>query len=80
MKLASIQELKSGLSAAVAAAEGGEIILITRHGQTVAQIGPANLPGVHRGRSAGRDRLRPVLQRRRSSRALEVLLEDRGDR
>jgi antitoxin (DNA-binding transcriptional repressor) of toxin-antitoxin stability system len=80
MKKLRIQELKSGLSAAIAVAEGGEVILITRDGQTVAQLGPATPPGVHQGLLVGRGRLEPALQRGNSARALAVVLADRGDR
>ncbi|MCA1733796.1 MAG: type II toxin-antitoxin system prevent-host-death family antitoxin, partial [Acidobacteria bacterium] len=40
MKEMSIQDLKARLSAAVAEAESGSRILITRHSETVAQLGP----------------------------------------
>ena len=41
MKQISIQHLKASFSAAVAAAESGQTIAITRHNEVVAQLGPA---------------------------------------
>jgi antitoxin (DNA-binding transcriptional repressor) of toxin-antitoxin stability system len=80
MKQISIQDLKAGLSAAVAAAESGQTIVITRHNQAVAQLGPARPPFVHRGDAVGTGRLKPALKRGSKGRYLAVLLEDRGDR
>jgi len=53
----SIQDLKARLSGAVAAAESGATILITRHSEPVARLGPAQPPGVHRGGRVGTGRL-----------------------
>jgi prevent-host-death family protein len=80
MKKVSIQDLKAGLSAAVAEAESGRTILITRHNEPVAQLGPAQSARVHRGARAGLGRLHPVLKRGTKGRYLAVLLEDRGSR
>lgn len=80
MKQISIQDLKAGLSAAVAEAEAGRTIVITRHNQAVAQLGPARPSGVHLGNAADRARLKPALRRGSKGRYLAVLLEDRGDR
>jgi prevent-host-death family protein len=80
MKRISIQALKSHLSAAVAEAESGRTITITRHNQPVARLGPARSHDVHRGSSVGTGRLRPALKRGTKGRYLAVLLEDRGDR
>lgn len=80
MKQISIQDLKATLSAVVAAAESGHTIVITRHNQAVAQLGPARPPGVHRGKAVGTGRLKPALKRGSKGRYLAVLLEDRGDR
>ncbi|MBY0493809.1 MAG: type II toxin-antitoxin system prevent-host-death family antitoxin [Cyanobacteria bacterium] len=78
MKRISIQDLKAGLSAAVAAAESGRTILVTRHNEPVAQLGPARPPSVHRG---GRlTRLTPAISRGSRGRYLKILLDDRGDR
>jgi prevent-host-death family protein len=44
MKKISIQDLKAQLSAAIAEAESGETILITRHNEPVALLAPAHLP------------------------------------
>jgi prevent-host-death family protein len=81
VKQISIQDLKATLSAAVAEAESGHTIIITRHNQAVAQLGPARPPGVHRGKAAAvRGRLEPALTRGSKGRYLAVLLEDRGNR
>jgi len=80
MKRISIQDLKSRLSSAVAEAQAGETILVTRHNQAVAQLGPARPEHVHRGKAAGEARLKPALKRATRGRYLAVLAEDRGDR
>jgi antitoxin (DNA-binding transcriptional repressor) of toxin-antitoxin stability system len=76
----SVQELKARLSAAIAAAEAGQTLMITRHRARVAQLGPASVPAVRRGRRVGRGRLVPALKGGTRGRALAALLEDRGDR
>lgn len=76
----SIQDLKATLSAAIAEAESGHTILITRHNHAVAQLGPAGPAGVHRGTAVATGRLKPALKRGSKGRYLAVLLEDRGDR
>jgi antitoxin (DNA-binding transcriptional repressor) of toxin-antitoxin stability system len=78
MKRISIQDLKAGLSAAVAEAEAGRILLVTRHNEPVAQLGPARPDHVHRG--TRRTRLKPAITRGSKGRYLKVLLDDRGDR
>ena len=80
MKQISIQNLKAHLSAAVAEAESGHTILITRHNEGVAQLCPARPPSVHRGIRVGSGRLTPALKRGTNGRYLAVLLEDRGNR
>ena len=80
MKRVSIQDLKAQLSAAVADAEAGETIVITRHNKPVAQLSPARVPHVHVGARSGPGGLKPALKRGTNGRYLEVLLEDRGDR
>ena len=80
MKQASIQDLKSGLSAFVADAESGETIVVTRHHRPVAQLGPARPESVHRGQRVGSGRIEPALKRSTKGRYLAILLEDRGDR
>ena len=80
MKQISIQDLKASLSAAVADAESGEIITITRHNAPVAKLVPARPQGVHHAGSPGRGPLKPALTRGTKGRYLEVLAEDRGDR
>jgi prevent-host-death family protein len=76
----SIQDLKGSLSAAVAAAEAGRTVLITRHNQPVAQLGPAAVAHVHHGTKVGTRRLVPALRRGTRGRALAILKDDRGNR
>jgi prevent-host-death family protein len=76
----SIQDLKGRLSAAVADAESGRTITITRHNEPVAQLGPARRPEVHRGARVGAGRLQPALKRGTKGRYLAVLMDDRGTR
>jgi prevent-host-death family protein len=80
MKKISIQDLKAQLSAAVADAESGETILITRHNEPVARLAPARLPHLHRGKLFGKARIVPAVRKGTAGRYLEVLMEDRGDR
>jgi antitoxin (DNA-binding transcriptional repressor) of toxin-antitoxin stability system len=76
----SIQDLKARLSAAVAEAEAGETLVITRHRTAVATLGPVTSPAVRRGTRVGKALLVPALSTGTRGRALAVLLEDRGDR
>lgn len=80
MKQVSVQALKAGLSAAVAEAEAGGTIVITRHSTPVAQLGPAATAHVHRGARVGTAPIRPALTRGTRGRYLAVLLDDRGTR
>ena len=80
MKRISIQDLKAGLSSAVAEAEAGETIVITRHNEPVAKLIPAEPQYVRRGRNAGKATIKPAIKRGTRIRFLDVLLEDRGDR
>lgn len=80
MKQVSIQDLKAGLSAAVAEAQAGRTIVITRHNTPVAQLGPAATAHVHHGARVGTARIRPALKRGTHGRYLTVLLDDRGAR
>jgi len=80
MKQISIQDLKARLSAAVAEAEGGNTIVITRHNEPVAKLIPADPQHVHRGKDAGKGGIKPALKRGTRIPYLDVLLEDRGDR
>ena len=79
MKQISIQDLKARLSAAVAEAQSGKTIIVTRHNEPVAQLGPAGVHQVHRGPRVGSGRLKPAIRRGTRGRYLEVLMEDRGD-
>ena len=79
MKRISIQDLKASLSSAVAEAEAGSTIVITRHNEPVAQLCPPSPQKVHSGRSVGVARLRPALRRATRGRYLSVLMEDRGE-
>lgn len=80
MEQMSIQDLKARLSGAVAAAESGATILITRHREPVARLGPAQAPGVHRGGRVGTGRLTAAMVQGTGGRSLAVLVEDRGRR
>jgi antitoxin (DNA-binding transcriptional repressor) of toxin-antitoxin stability system len=80
MKRISIQTLKSQLSAAVAEAQAGATIIVTRHNEAVAQLGPAREAHVHRGKSVGQGRLKPAIKQGTRGRYLAVLGEDRGER
>jgi antitoxin (DNA-binding transcriptional repressor) of toxin-antitoxin stability system len=78
MKRLSIQDLRSGLSAAIAEAEAGGTFLITRHNEPVAQLGPARRQHVHQSSHADDGRLRPALSRATKGRYLAILSEDRS--
>jgi prevent-host-death family protein len=80
MKKISIQDLKARLSGAVAEAESGQTIIITRHSEPVARLTPAGPHHVHRGKSVGAGGLRPAIKRGTNGRYLAVLREDRGNR
>lgn len=80
MKRISIQDLKARLSSAIAETESGATLLITRHNEPVAQLGPVSPPHVHQGTAVGRGRLEPAIRRGTKGRYLAVLLEDRGAR
>jgi prevent-host-death family protein len=76
----SIQDLKAQLSAAIADAESGETILITRHNEPVARLAPAQHQHMHQGKLFGKARIVPAVKKGTNGRYLRVLLEDRGDR
>ena len=80
MKQISIQDLKAKLSGAVAEAESGQTIVITRHNEPVARLTPAGPHHVRRGAAVGSGRLRPAIKRGTAGRYLRVLAEDRGSR
>ena len=80
MKRISIQDLKAQLSGAVAEAEAGATIIITRHHEPVARLGPAGADYLHRGALVGRQRLRPAIKKGTNGRYLTLLAEDRGGR
>jgi prevent-host-death family protein len=82
VKRISIQDLKAGLSAAVAETRAGATILITRHNEPVAQLGPVRPAHVRRGRRAGAAvAIEPALRcSGTNGRYLDVLAEDRGTR
>jgi prevent-host-death family protein len=77
MKEISIQDLKANLSAAVAEAESGHVILITRHNRPVARLTPAAVPHTHVGTKLRSSKLKPLLKHATRGRYLTVLLEDR---
>lgn len=76
----SIQDLKAQLSAAIAEAESGKTIVVTRHNEPVAQLGPARPQHVQRGAKVGTGRIKPALRRATKGRYLTALIEDRADR
>jgi prevent-host-death family protein len=80
MKQISIQDLKARLSAAIAEAESGETLVITRHHEPVAQLTPAQPTSVHRGAQVGIRKLKPAMPGGTKGRSLTILLEDRGSR
>jgi len=80
VKRISIQDLKAQLSGIVAEAESGRVIVITRHNEPVAQLGPAGTHRVSRGTRVGTARLTPAVTRGTKGQYLAVLLEDRGSR
>lgn len=80
MKKVSIQDLKATLSGVVAEAAAGRTILVTRHNEPVAQVGPARAGAVHRGSRVGTGRLTAAVGRGTRGRYLAVLHEDRGQR
>jgi prevent-host-death family protein len=80
MKQISIQDLKARLSAAIAEAQSGATIIVTRHNEAVAQLGPARELHVHRGKAVGESGLKPAIKRGTGGRSLARLLEDRGNR
>ena len=53
-------------------------MVITRHNEPVAQLGPARPDRLHRGARVGLGRIQPALKRGTKGRYLAVLLEDRG--
>jgi antitoxin (DNA-binding transcriptional repressor) of toxin-antitoxin stability system len=55
-------------------------IVITRHNEPVAQLGPALAEHVHQGTRVGMGRVHSALKRGTRGRYLAVLLEDRGAR
>ena len=77
MKEISIQDLKAQLSAAIAEAESGHIILITRHNRPVARLAPAGVSHVHVGKKLRSSHLKPLLKQATRGRYLSVLLDDR---
>jgi prevent-host-death family protein len=80
MKRMSVQELKAHLSGAIAEAESGSTVLITRHNEPVAQLVPASPRHVRRGARVGMGPIKPAISRGTRGRYLAVLLEDRGGR
>ena len=80
MKRVSIQELKAQLSASIVEAESGTTIIVTRHNEPVAQLGPARPQHVERGEKVGTGQLKPALRRATKGRYLTALHEDRANR
>ncbi len=83
MATISVQDLKARLSSAVAEAEAGATLVITRHNEPVARLMPVATLHTHRGARAGSARLRPAIKgglRGPRGLLLATLLDDRGDR
>lgn len=80
MKRISIQDLKAGLSGAIAEAESGSTILITRHNAPVAQLSPARPVHVRHGARVGTSSIVPAVTQGTGGRYLAVLLDDRDGR
>jgi len=81
VKRISIQDLKARVSAAVSEAEAGATIVVTRHNEPVAQLGPVRAAHLHgHASTSGDSRLKPAIKRGTKGRYLAVLLEDRGSR
>jgi prevent-host-death family protein len=78
MKQLSIQDLKAQLSSAVAEAESGNTIVITRHNTPVAKLIPAE-QHIHRGKQLGKG-IRPAIKVKTRIPYLQVLNDDRGER
>jgi antitoxin (DNA-binding transcriptional repressor) of toxin-antitoxin stability system len=80
MRTISIQDLKARLSLVLRQALSGTTVLVTRHNEAIAQIGPPVPGGVHRGVRGGLGRLEPALRRSGTKgRYLDVLRDDRGE-
>ena len=75
-----MKDLKRDLSSVISEAAGGRSILVTRHNDIVAVVGPARPAGVHRGPDVGTGRLRPAVKSGTKGRYLAVLSEDRSQR
>lgn len=83
MSTISVQELKARLSSALAEAEAGATLVITRHNRPVARLAPVSAAHTHRGARVGSGRLRPAIKgglRGPKGLLLTTLLDDRGDR
>jgi prevent-host-death family protein len=79
MKRVSIQDLKAQLSAAIVEAESGNTIIVTRHNEPVAQLGPARPQHVQRGEKVGTGPIKPAVRRATRGRYLTALNEDRAN-
>jgi prevent-host-death family protein len=78
MKVVSVKELKRRLSAVLAEAAAGVLVVISRHGKPLARITSADLEHLRVGRRFGKARLRPVLRSATRGQYLRVLAEDRA--
>jgi antitoxin (DNA-binding transcriptional repressor) of toxin-antitoxin stability system len=77
MKKVTMYDLKQDLAAAVAEAQSGTDILITRHSKAVARLTRPEIEHVHRGSRFGNADLRPVVRAKTGGRYLQLLEEDR---
>jgi prevent-host-death family protein len=78
MPQVSVQELKQSLSAWLARAEAGELIVVTRHGRPLVRIVAAEDPQVRVRERFGKTSLHQVVAESVGERALAILDEDRG--
>lgn len=77
MTRVSIQDLKARISSAVAEAEQGGTVVITRHNRPVAQLTAHRTTTVRVGARYGRATLKPAITTGTNGVALRTLLEDR---
>jgi len=79
MKQISIQDLKATLSSAISEAQAGNTIIITRHNEPVAQLGPPQPKHLQRGKSVATGKIKSAIKRGSRIPYLAFLLEDRGN-
>ena len=83
MATISVQDLKARLSSALADAEAGATLVITRHNEPIARLVPVAAAHSHRGARLGASKLRPAIKgglRGPKGLLRATLVDDRGDR